>query len=168
MKCLLITLTALSIGCGSCSSSNPVSSQPQEAKLTFKSRAKSDNLVVKELPELGSNIEQLSFKAEDAKAVLDDKPRPTSPLPLAVLAGNPPPDVDVCNLPFSALTKAIFENCAEQGISYIQLANTFGFAGDLTTETGNNKIYTWKNSSGMATITFTNDKLTSKTQVGLK
>lgn len=175
-KYQLITLFLLLGALSACNKSDnsATSAQPQaepkqqEVKTTFRSKAATDKLTPKELPVLGTSSEQLNFQAKDAEAVLSNKPRPTSPIPLAVLAGNPPPDVDVCNLPFSALTKAIFENCAEQGMSYIQTANTFGFSGELTTEAGNSKTYTWKSREGIVAITFVDDGLTSKTQTGLK
>lgn len=173
----LIIVGAIALSLVSCSKTevaqSPSPTQPTptpkaEVKPTFRSKAPSDRLVPKHQPILGTEQEQIDFKVRDAQAIFNNTPRPDSPVTLAVLAGNVPADIDVCNLPFIAVTEAMFERCAEAGMNYIQVANTFGFAGELTTEAGSSKTYTWRSGGGVVAITFVDDKLTSKTQSGLK
>lgn len=164
-RALLIFPLLLFLGCSPAISENQASTV---VSTQTKSKAVSDKIVPKELPILGSSETQLRFKAEDAEAVLTKKPRPTYPATLAVLAGNPPPDVDVCNLSYSAVTKATFD-CMQENMNYFQVANTFGFEGEKTVVEGAKITYTWRSGKeGVATIVFDNDKLISKTQVGLK
>lgn len=112
---------------------------------------------------------QLRFQIEDANAKINKTPRPTYPLPLAVLAGSSPPDVDICNLPFSAVTQVIFNECLQEGMNYFQVANTFGFEGKERQRTGEEVTYSWGASEGgLAIVVFKNDKLSSKSQNSLK
>lgn len=171
-----IILSLVLVGLTSCNTQTSVSEpQPspqveQSPKIAdIKSKADATQLVNKELPVLGSSYVQLSFKSEDAEAVVSGKPRPTSPLTLAVLAGNPPPDTDVCNLPFSAVTKAIFDECLQEGMNYFQVANTFGFKGEQISSSGSDVTYAWKDTDrGIASVVFRNDKLYTKSEISLK
>ncbi len=126
-------------------------------------------LVAKQLPILGTTYEQLDFEARDAEAVIKGTPRPTTPETLAVLAGNPPPGTDVCHLPYSALTMAIYQNCIHEGMSYVQVSNTFGWAGTEASNSGSTVEYIWKNGDkGVITAVFQDNRLISKSQVELK
>ena len=172
-KIILLLMVA---GLTSCNSQPPLSqsqSTPQQAeqspKLAIRSKADATQLVHKELPILGTSYIQLSFQAEDAEAIISNKPRPTFPLTLAVLAGNPPPNTDVCNLPFSAVTKAIFNQCLQEEMNYFQVANTFGFEGEEIQRTGSDVTYAWKDGDkGIVTVLFKGDKLYTKSQNSLK
>lgn len=135
----------------------------------IRSQADATQLIHKKIPALGNAYEQMNFRIEDAKARTSNKPRPTDPLTMAVLAGTTPPDIDMCNLPFSAITKAIFEQYLQEGMNYFQVANTIGFEGDEVDRTGSDVTYTWKDSdNGIAKVVFRNDKLYSKSQLSLK
>lgn len=128
-----------------------------------------NKIIEKPLPVLGSVGVQSRFDVEDGLAVLNGTPRPTYPPTLAVLAGNPPPGTDVCNLPYSAITQAIYEKCIHEGMTYIQVSNIIGFAGEEVSQSGSTKVYRWGDSkNGFMIGTFQNDRLISKSQSTLK
>ncbi|MGF1677495.1 MAG: hypothetical protein ACFCUV_27960 [Rivularia sp. (in: cyanobacteria)] len=170
IKCVFIfSLILLGLhGCGGGSQVNQDSTEVRPS-IEFKSKAPADKLTPKTLPRLGTTYEQLNFKAEDAEAIISSKPRPTYPTPLAVLAGNPPPDIDICNLEFSATTQAIFEQCIQKGMNYYQVANTLGFAGKEIETIEDSITYRWGNGDGgEARVTFKGDRMVSKSQIKLK
>lgn len=126
-------------------------------------------IVEKSLPVLGTTYIQLDFEAKDAEAFLNGTPRPTTPETLAVLAGNPPPGADVCNLPYSAITIAIYQECIHEGLSYVEVSNTVGWAGKEASSSGSTVEYTWGNGDkGVMSAMFQDNRLISKSQVGLK
>lgn len=128
-----------------------------------------ETLKSKSLPVLGDSETQYKFKLEDSRAILESRPRPTSPETLAILAGTTPANIDVCNLPYSALVKSMYEKCFPEGMTYIAMSNIVGWAGEESSRSGNTVIYNWKNgNSGSLTATFINGKLTEKSQNGLK
>jgi len=136
---------------------------------TFRSKSPADKLVPKHPPIYPSGEQEVEFNLKDSKAIFYGEPRPNSPLVLAVLAGNPSPGADICNLKFIAVTQPIFEQCIEIGMNYNQVANTLGFTGKLISSTENSKIYGWaSNKQGMVTVTFKNNKVTAKSATGLK
>lgn len=54
------------------------------------------------------------------------------------------------------------------GMTYIEVAEIIGDLGDITAQSGNITIRSWQNSDyGVASIVFTDGKVTSKSQVGL-
>jgi hypothetical protein len=123
----------------------------------------------KQLPVLGDTATQLKFQADDAQAVLQGQTRPTYPPTLAVLAGNPPAGTDVCNLPYSALIKAMYDKCFPERSSYIQISNIIGWAGEEISRSGDTVVYNWGSAEkGILTATFINKSLASKSQNGLK
>lgn len=122
----------------------------------------------KSVPTLGSVNTQLQFEADDALAILEGKPRPTYPETLAVLAGNPPQGIDVCNLSYSALIKAMYDSCFSEGITYIAMSNIIGWAGEENSRSGDTGVYSWSSEQGILTATFTNGRLTAKSQSDLK
>jgi hypothetical protein len=123
----------------------------------------------KQLPVLGDTATQLKFQADDAQAVLQGQARPTSPPILAVLAGNPPAGTDVCNLTYSALIRAMYDQCFPEGISYVRMSNIIGWAGEEISRSGNTLVYNWGSTEkGTLTATFVNGGLTSKSQSSLK
>jgi hypothetical protein len=128
-----------------------------------------ETLKAKPLPILGSLETQLKFEIDDSLAVIAEKPRPTYPETLAVLAGNPPQGTDVCNLSYAALIKAMYASCFPEGITYIAMSNVIGWAGEENSRSGDTVIYTWGGGErGTLTATFTNGRLTAKSQLGLK
>lgn len=74
----------------------------------------------------------------------------------------------------TSITLATYENCV-QGMTYQQCCETIGLEGKLSSEMtlmdSTIQNYTWKGNGGIgssASMTFTDGKLTSKLQVGLK
>jgi len=131
--------------------------------------AENEVLTEKDIPTLGSATTQLQFESEDSMAILQGRPRPTYPETLAVLAGNPPPGTDVCNLEYSALIKAMYDSCFPEGISYVAMSNIIGWAGKEISRSGETVIYSWGGGDrGTLTATFTDGRLTAKSQDGLK
>ena len=152
--------------------SSPIKT-PHESPLTpvdTSSAPINEKLNPKQPPFLGSGFSQEQFELDDLIALQNGKPRPTSPSTLAVvLAGNPPVGTDVCNLPYSALIKAMYDKCFPEGSSYIQLANIIGYAGDEVSRSENTVVYQWDSiEKGIFTATFVDGKLTSKFQNNLK
>lgn len=126
-------------------------------------------VVTKPLPNLGALVEGSRFEYEDSKAIISGNPRPTSPPTLAVLAGNPPTGTDVCNLPYSALIMAMYQQCIKEGMSYVEVANIIGFNGEENSSSGSTITYTWTDGKeGIMTAVFQNNRLSSKSQTGLK
>jgi hypothetical protein len=136
---------------------------------TYSTPSPVNMVVTKPLPSLGSLVEGSRFDYEDSKAIISGSPRPTSPPILAVLAGNPPTGTDVCNLPYSALIMAMYQQCIKEGMSYVEVANIIGFNGEENSSSGSTVTYTWSNGEkGIMTAVFQNNKLSSKAQTGLK
>jgi hypothetical protein len=143
------------------------SSKPSE--VVSSTTPSNEILKSKSLPILGDSETQSKFKLEDLNAIIENRPRPTSPETLAVLAGNTPSNVDVCNLSYSVLVKSMYEKCFPEGMSYIAMSNIIGWAGEESSRSGNTVVYNWKNGNdGLLTATFINGNLTAKSQNGLK
>ena len=127
-------------------------------------------LFAKKLPVLGTSSQQMADEATVLQAALSGKtaeiPKTSSagvtPNPIAVLKGYPPEGTDVCNLPYSALTKAIYDSCINEGMSYIDVANTVGFEGQEQARAGDSVTYRWGASEGSMSAFFTDGKLVSK------
>lgn len=144
----------------SCSSSNSSDTRNQPINEVFKE---------KPLPVLGTYDQQLKFRIKDNSAILNGTPRPTFPKKMAVLAGNPPKGVDVCDLFYSALIKKMYEQCFPDGMSYIGMSNIIGFKGDEISRSGELVSYQWNDSDeGSMIATFKDGKLSSISQRGLK
>jgi hypothetical protein len=130
---------------------------------------KNEILQPKPLPDRGVLGDAVKFEFDDASAVARGTPRPTYPPTLAVLAGNPPQGTDVCNLPYQAIIKLMYEKCFPTGISYVSMANMIGWAGEETSRSGDTVTFRWGNGKeGSITAIFNNNKLTSISQNGLK
>lgn len=68
---------------------------------------------------------------------------------------------------YTFITKAEFE-FIDIGMSYIEVCRLIGSYGELTAETSKTKIFQWKGKDGgIASVSFTYDIATSKSQVGL-
>lgn len=132
----------------------------------------------KELPVLGGSIGQMSDETEVLNIITlgksdDEIPQTSSagikPNPIAVKLGHPPKGTDVCNLPYSALIRAMYEKCFSQGMSPTDVANIVGWEGKEVASTGSTKTYEWDNGrNGSMVIVFEGDRLASKSQTGLK
>jgi len=126
-------------------------------------------IVDKPLPKLRTMDEQLDYKAKDAEAVIKSTLDPSTSEMLAVLAGNPPVGTDVCRLPYSAITLAIYQQCIHEGMNYVQVSNIIGWAGEETANSGSTLEYTWREGDkGIMRAVFQDNRLISKSQVGLK
>jgi hypothetical protein len=155
---LVATTTSCSSSGGSTSQAAPVPAQ-----------AAPEVLKTKPMPELGDSQTQYDFQLADLKAIAQGQPRPVQPETLAVLAGNPPQGVDVCNLPFSALTQKMYLSCFPEGITYVGASNIAGWAGEEVSRSGDAVVYTWRGNRGSFLMaTFKNGRLTAKSQQGLK
>jgi hypothetical protein len=166
LSCLVYLL-----GCANSVSKSVDQSQPVSSSIPTVNSAIPVNEVFqpKQLPDLGDTATLLKFRADDAQAVLQGQPRPTYPSTLAVLAGNPPAGTDVCNLPYSALIKAMYDKCFLEGSSYVQISNIIGWAGEEISRSGDTVVYNWGSvEKGILTATFINGSLASKSQNGLK
>jgi len=145
---------------------NPSSSSVQPTDSTSSSVS---TVVTKPLPNLGSAVEGARFEYEDSKAIISGSPRPTYPPILAVLAGNPPAGINVCNLPYSALIMAMYQQCIKEGMSYVEVANIIGFNGEESSSSGSTITYKWSDGEeGVMTAVFQANRLSSKSQTGLK
>jgi hypothetical protein len=92
-----------------------------------------------------------------------------TPNPIAVKMGYPPEGTDVCNLPYSALIRAMYEQCFSPGMSYIQVSNITGWKGEEISSSGASTTYRWGDGDGSSMVLiFENDQLVSKSQSGLK
>ena len=128
-----------------------------------------DVLQPKTLPDLGDTETLSKFRLADLNAIIESKPRPTNPPILAVLAGNPSIETDVCNLPYSALIQAMYQKCFPEGINQIKMSNIIGWAGEEISRSGDTVIYKWADGDkGILTATFTKGGLIGKSQNGLK
>ena len=179
MKTIIIILNTIVVtACSSSQQSKKETNIPTDiarrATISENSNSESvdlaqEELIAKPLPDLGDAHTQMQFRVDDSMAIINGGQRPTYPETLAVLAGNPPPGLDICNLSYSALTMKIYQECIKDGMSPIQVSNTLGWAGTKTSSSGSTVIYTWKNQrDGMMTVTFTNNRLVSKSQIGLE
>lgn len=159
MKIILLLPLLLTTACSSgMASTGQAPNSPEPAALQSKP-----------LPVLGDSKTQFDFQIADLNAIIGKQPRPVEPQTLAVLAGNPPPGVDVCNLPYSALTQKMYLSCFPEGISYVGMSNVIGWAGEEVSRSGNTVGYIWRGTKGSFLMaTFTDGKLTAKSQQGLK
>lgn len=65
----------------------------------------------------------------------------------------------------NSITEEKFNNI-KTGMSYSEVCEIIGFSGKLSTEYASTKIYVWQDSSNnIISISFVNNKVTSKTQV---
>jgi hypothetical protein len=163
---LLCLLSAFS--CSSPKNQGISESEPEVSGTSATAVPTNETLKEKSVPTLGDVNTQLQFKADDALAILEGKPRPTYPETLAVLAGNPPQGTDVCNLSYSALIKAMYDSCFPEEITYIAMSNIIGWAGEENSQSGDTVVYSWGGEQGNLTATFTNGRLTAKSQRDLK
>lgn len=175
-----IVLALSGLVLASCANSSP--SAEKSAPLTSPvSVASVKEFKAKEIPIRGSEKEQLADKMTLNQIVLDAGPggkatgipktssAGVTPNPIAVLQGLIPEGTDVCNMPYSALVKAMYETCFSEGMSHIDVANIIGYQGDEAAKAGNSTSYTWEApKGGMMSVTFVDDKLTAKSQQGLK
>jgi hypothetical protein len=160
---LLVLCSFLFTGC----SKSEVQSGTQEP--TTPLAPANDVLQPKTLPDLGDTETLAKFRLADLNAIIESKPRPTDPPILAVLAGNPPAETDVCNLPYSALIQAMYQKCFPEGINQVKMSNIIGWAGEEISRSGDTIIYKWTDGDkGILTATFTKGGLTGKSQNGLK
>ena len=135
----------------------------------------------KDLPVLGTSDQQLQDQATVLDIQVNGKttngsseiPRTSAagvtPNPIAVKMGYPPAGTDVCNLPYSALIRQMYEQCFTEGMSYVQISNIVGWQGEEVSRTGSSVTYRWGDGKdGSMLLIFESDRLISKSQTGLK
>lgn len=92
-----------------------------------------------------------------------------TPNPIAVKKGYPPKGTDVCKLPYSALIRQMYEQCFTDGMNFTQVSNIVGWQGEEVASSGSGRTYRWGDGDGGSMMfVFDNDRLVSKSQVGLK
>jgi hypothetical protein len=138
----------------------------------------SSTFTPKELPVLGTLNGQISDEAEVLNIIVsgksqDEIPQASSagitPNPIAVKLGYPPKGTDVCNLPYSALIRPMYEKCFSQGMSPTDVANFVGWEGKEVAGAGSTKTYEWTDGKGGSmVVVFERDQMASKSQTGLK
>jgi len=180
MKKFIALLALSGLTLASCANQSPkteaISSSPPASPVVKEIK----EFKAKSIPVLGTSSQQLNDQSAVAMAVLAAGPEGNAikipktssagitPNPIAIKQGFIPEGTDVCNLPYSALIKAMVETCVSEGMSYVDVANLIGYKGEEAAKSGNSTTYIWKSNEGMMSATFIDDKLTAKTQQGLK
>lgn len=91
-----------------------------------------------------------------------------TPAPKTQYATKPLPHPD-CNRDYQSLDMDVFNNCIKTGLTYHQVGNTVGHAGELIAESGDYQTYRWSGSqSGSMHVRFKNKIAVGKSQVGLE
>ena len=79
-----------------------------------------------------------------------------------------PPTGEACERSYVSVKLDTFSQCLVEGLSYVQVANTLGYAGTLVASSGSAETWQWNDGGGKyLSITFVNGKLISKSQIGL-
>ncbi|MCY7277676.1 MAG: hypothetical protein LH702_29050 [Phormidesmis sp. CAN_BIN44] len=172
-----IVLALSGLALTGCANSNPSASKSASSV----SVAPVKEFKAKEIPILGTSSQQLNDEVAVAQIVVTAGPNGkvtgiprtssagVAPNPIAVLQGFLPEGTEACNLPYSALIRAMYETCFSEGMSHTDVANIIGYEGTEAAKAGNSTSYTWNApKGGMMSMTFVDDKLTAKSQQGLK
>jgi hypothetical protein len=77
------------------------------------------------------------------------------------------PKLEECSRKYVSVKLDTFQNCIVDGLTYVQVANTFGYAGKIQAESGNSKIYQWNGRDGVVMGSFVDGRLVAKSQSGL-
>jgi hypothetical protein len=78
------------------------------------------------------------------------------------------PKDEACQREYVSVTRDTFERCLIEGLTYVQVANTLGYRGELQAQSGSMEIWQWNGGTGKyLSATFMNGRLTSKAQIGL-
>lgn len=135
----------------------------------------------KDIPTLGNTYQQLKDQdivfqialvgktTDGITQIPETSMAGVKPNPIAVKEGYPPEGTDICNLPYSALIKEMYEQCFHEGMTYVQVSNIVGWQGEEVASSGSTSTYQWGDGdSGTMTLTFENDKLLHLSQNNLK
>jgi hypothetical protein len=107
----------------------------------------------------------LSLTACSGSTPVANIPSPSS-LPVAALPEVP--NNPACSRKYVSVKLDTFQYCLVDGMHYIQVANILGYAGTLQAQSGSTEIWQWNNGNGgFLTGNFSNQKLVTKSQVGL-
>lgn len=72
-----------------------------------------------------------------------------------------------CNRGYQNVSRAMFETCIKEGMTYSQVSTMIGTEGVSNTQSGNVQIYQWSNGSGgFIIVMFDKDRVVSKSQGG--
>jgi len=79
------------------------------------------------------------------------------------------PDNPACQRKTTSVKLDTYENCLVEGLTWVQVANVLGYKGNERSRSGSTHIVQWSDGSGgYITATFVDNKLQSKSQIGLK
>ena len=79
------------------------------------------------------------------------------------------PDDPICHRKTQSVKQDNFKLCLVERMTFVQVSNVFGHAGDLQSSSGATEIYQWNDGAGKyASALFVNGYLSSKSQVGLE
>lgn len=157
------------------------SNPPSEAASSEAASSPSNDVFTpKKAPILGSTASQLEDQSIVLQLALNGRttsglteiPKSSmygiAPNPVAVTMGYPPAGTDICNLPYSALIRPMYEQCIKEGMTFNQVSSIVGWEGEETSSSGSSKTYRWGSGGGSMFLTFENNRLISKSQTGLK
>lgn len=76
---------------------------------------------------------------------------------------------EACHRKYVSVKMDTFEKCLTEGLTYVQVANTLGYAGTLLAQSSNAETWQWNSGEGKyLTVTFVNGQLVSKSQINLE
>ena len=79
------------------------------------------------------------------------------------------PDNASCHRRYVSVKLDTFNDCLVEGMTYVQVANTLGYRGELQSQSGSIKLYQWNDGSGKyLSASFEDGRLSSKSQIGLE
>lgn len=79
------------------------------------------------------------------------------------------PEKEECHRKYVSVELDTYTNCLLDGMSYVQVGNIIGFAGNEVVSSGNSKTFQWLGRGGaLITVSFVGDRLISKSQINLK
>ena len=79
------------------------------------------------------------------------------------------PNDPICHRKYQSVKQDNFKLCLVEGLTFVQVSNVFGHAGELQSSSGTTEIYQWNDGAGKyATALFISGYLSTKSQVGLE
>jgi hypothetical protein len=91
-----------------------------------------------------------------------------SPSPVPIVAARvEKPALPACSRKRAALDLEIYDQCILEGMTFVTVSNIIGFPGTPVSSSGDTTIYQWRYNDTYMTVSFVNNKLTGKSQIGL-